>query len=90
MAKYTETDIWKDPRVVNALKEGRFADGIAILECPECARWGYYNESSHFTCLFCDKNFYVLSEGESREVVPCVQADTVISLADTMDVGEGP
>lgn len=33
MKKYTETDIWKDPRVVEALKEGRGADDIMILDC---------------------------------------------------------
>ena len=36
MAKYTETDIWKDPRVVDALKDGRSADDIMILDCPKC------------------------------------------------------
>ena len=90
MAKYTETDIWKDPRVVDALKDGRSADDIMILDCPKCGRWGYYNEGSHFTCLLCDQNFYVLSDGERREGVPCVQADSAITLADTLDGGDLP
>jgi len=47
-------------------------------------------KKDRFTCLHCDQNFYVLSEGERREGVPCVQADTAITLADTLDADDGP
>ena len=76
-------DIWKDPQVKEALKDGRSADDIAILRCPECNRTGYYNQGSYFTCRFCDKTFYVLTEGEEYDG-PTVQGDEMISLADTV------
>lgn len=84
---YTETDIWKDPRVIDALKDGRSADDIAILDCPKCGLLGYYNQGSHFTCLRCDQTFYVLSEGESRPDAPCVYANEAIMLEDTLEAG---
>jgi len=78
-------DIWKDPQVKEALKEGRPADDIAVLDCPECGRWGYYNQGSHFSCRFCDKTWSVLCEGEEpTEGVPHLFADSFISLADTV------
>lgn len=91
MPKYNAADIWKDPRVVDALEDGRSADDIMILNCPKCARFGYYNQGSHFTCLFCDKTFDVLSEGEwAMPGVPTVQADSAVTLIDTLDVGDEP
>lgn len=57
-------DIWKDPNVKAALKDGRSADDIAVLRCPKCDRWGYYNEGSHFYCRFCRKRWHVYGEGE--------------------------
>lgn len=87
---YTETDIWKDPRVIDALKDGRSADDIMILDCPKCGRWGYYNQGSHFDCLYCNKSFWVLSEGESHPDLPSVEADNAITLADTLDAGDLP
>lgn len=78
-------DIWKDPCVKEALKNGRFAGDIAVLECPECNNWGYYNEGSTFSCRFCDLTFYVVSEGDDRrEGVRTVSADEVIRLDDTV------
>jgi hypothetical protein len=76
-------DIWKDPMVMEALKDGRDPSDIMCLRCPDCARLGYYNQGSHFSCRFCDKLFYVLSEGESGEG-PCVQSDEAVTLADTV------
>lgn len=88
---YTETDIWKDPRVVDALKDGRSADDIMVLDCPKCGRFGYYNEGSHFTCLFCERDYYVLSEGECvSKGVPSVQADSAVRLSDTLEGEDGP
>ena len=78
-------DIWKDPYVKERLKEGRPAWDIAVLRCPECNQFGYYNEGSTFSCRFCDLTFYVVSEGEDREVgVRTVSSDEVIRLDDTV------
>lgn len=83
-------DIWKDPRVIDALKE-RSADDIAVLSCPDCGKLGYYNEGSHFTCLTCEKDFYVLGEGESKPTgVPCVEVQETVRLSDCVELGEGP
>jgi len=87
---HTETDIWKDPRLIDALKDGRNANDIMLLRCPLCLRFGYYNEGSHFTCLFCDVDFYALSEDE-RTIpgIPCVQAEEAVRIADTIYDGGG-
>lgn len=52
-------DIWKDPMVQDALKEGRSADDIQVIDCPMCHEYGYWNEGSHFSCRFCKKTWYV-------------------------------
>ena len=80
-----EPNIWRDPRVVDALEDGRAADDIRILDCPKCGKAGYWNEGSHFTCLFCDQTFFVLAEGETRPDCPCVQADGAVTLADIVE-----
>lgn len=36
-------DIWKDPNVKEALKEGRQAWDIAVMRCPKCNQFGYYH-----------------------------------------------
>ena len=78
-------DIWKDPQVQEALKDGRSADDIAVLACPECGCWGYYNEGSHFSCRFCDKSWHCLTEDEPpHEGIPCMYVDSHTSLADTV------
>ena len=41
---------WDDPNVKAALAEGRLLSDIALIECPECHNYSYYNEGSHFTC----------------------------------------
>lgn len=63
MAK--RTSIWDDPRIKEALRE-RQPNDIAIIKCPTCHKFGYYNEGSHFTCLPCDVTFYCCSEDEER------------------------
>lgn len=83
MSKQAEpiNDIWKDPMVQEALKDGRSADDIMVIRCPECHRLGYYNEGSHFSCRFgcgtwfCDEAF--LEENE-----PVTLADTVTETTD--------
>lgn len=78
-------DIWKDPGVLQALKAGRSADDIAVLACPICNRWGYYNEGSHFSCRFCRETWYVCSEDERRPAVKHMYpVDGHTTLADTI------
>ena len=78
-------DIWKDPQVQEALKEGRPSDNIMALPCRQCGEWGYYNQGSHFSCRLCDKTWSVLREEESpTEGVPHMFAIDMTSLADTI------
>lgn len=78
-------DIWKDPNVMAALKEGRAASDIAVLPCPECNEYGYYNDGSHFSCRFCNRTWLVVTEDdEPPEGTPFMSTDNVISLADTV------
>ena len=85
------SDIWQDPRVRDALKDGRTPDDIAILTCPKCHQQGYYNQGSHFTCLECDIDFWVCSEGEDApEHLPHIVLDGFTSLADVTDEQSGP
>ena len=87
----TERDIWKDPRVVDALNEGRFATDICLLECPKCHEWGYYNEGSHFTCLHCDKSWYVCTDSNPTfGGRPAMGMDSLIKLSDTVCDPEEP
>lgn len=80
-------DIWKDPNVKAALKEGRSADDIAVLECPKCGRWGYYNQGSHFWCRFCKQGWYCCSEGEEPPSDrQCLFLDGFTTLADTTTI----
>ena len=69
-------DIWKDPAVKEALKEGRSSDDIRVMDCPKCNQWGYYNEGSSFSCRFCDKTWRVTDE----------MAQDSITLSDTVTV----
>ena len=78
-------DIWKDPNVKAALKQGRLADDIAVLACPRCGEYGYYNEGSHFSCRFCNMTWYCCSEGEDPpDDRLYIFLDGTITLADTV------
>lgn len=84
-------DIWQDAMIKEVLKE-RPADDIAVLNCPQCGGLSYYNEGSHFSCRFCEKTFYVLSEDEAvtdETHVPWFRPSEVLRLADCVDMG-GP
>lgn len=78
-------DIWKDPNVKAALKDGRSAEDISVLSCPKCGRWGYYNQGSHFWCRFCKQGWRCCTEGEEPPTdLPYMYFDGFTSLADTV------
>lgn len=81
------SDIWKDPGVKAALKDGRQPNDIAVLECPGCGRFGYYNQGSHFYCRKCRGGWYVASEDEeaSFDGRPFIRVDHVTTLDDLSD-----
>lgn len=80
-------DIWKDSNVKAALKDGRSADDIAVLSCPKCGRWGYYNQGSHFWCRFCKQDWYCCSENEPPPADrQWLRLDEFTTLADTVTV----
>jgi hypothetical protein len=82
-------DIWKDPDVRAALKEGRSAEDIAVLACPKCGKFGYYNQGSHFYCRACKQGWYCCSEGEEPPADrQYLVLDGFLSLADTVQTGE--
>lgn len=82
-------DIWKSREVKEALKEGRPPSDIAVLTCPRCGRWGYYNQGSHFYCRFCQRGWYCCSEGEdSPDDRPYLYLDGFTTLEDTVQSDE--
>lgn len=84
-------DIWKNPDVKAALKEGRFADDIWILECSKCNEWMYYNQGSHFYCRKCKRGYDVLSEDEEAPSHGWwIRASEAITLADTVTCQDEP
>jgi hypothetical protein len=42
-----------DPTVIAALREGRHADDIYLVECINCGAISYYNQGSHAECRNC-------------------------------------
>jgi hypothetical protein len=85
----SRTDIWKDERVIEALKDGRPPDDIAILDCPKCNIAGYYNQGSWFSCPHCKTDFSVMSEDEvSRRSYPVVSLESMRQLSDCVTEGE--
>ncbi len=78
-------DVWKDPNVKAALKQGRTAEDIMVMNCPKCGRFGYYNQGSNFWCRFCKEGWVCLSEDETpppdRQYL---YLDEVRTLSDTI------
>lgn len=66
-----------DVNVLAALREGRHADDIALVECGDCGVYSYYNEGSHATCRRCGR---VLIDA----------TDDAITLADYWDSAKYP
>lgn len=80
-------DIWKDTNVKAALKDGRPAEDIAVLSCPKCDRWGYYNQGSYFWCRFCKQGWFCCTEGEEPPTDrQYLHLDGFTTLADTVTV----
>lgn len=77
-------DIWKDPNVKAALKEGRPVDDIAVLRCPACHRWNYYNQGSTYWCRVCRQSWRVLYEDEPVPDGRYFVVEDFTSLADTI------
>ena len=71
-----------DPNVKSALEEGRQPDDIALLNCPQCGRLGYYNQGSSFSCRHCDLCYGVYTEGEIDDVARALFHSQVIVLND--------
>lgn len=80
-------DIWKDPNVKTALKEGRSADDIMVLGCPKCRRYGYWNQGQHFFCRFCNLVFHCVDDDHPGPLgIRKVFMEHAIKLADTVTV----
>ena len=78
-------DIWKDPCVRDALRDGRTPGDIAVLACPKCNRFGYYNQGTSFWCRFCRLGFEVISEDEEFPAHrQFVRLDGHLTLDDTV------
>jgi len=77
------SDIYKDPMVKEALKDGRPPTDIAVLMCPKCGEYGYYNQGSHFSCRLCDGTWYCCAEGEDPpDGVPYLRLDEFLTVDD--------
>jgi len=62
-----------DATIIAAIREGRHADDIYLLNCPWCGVPSYYNQGSHFTCRICDRNVIVTDDdsGSNTSVSSC-------------------
>lgn len=80
-------DIWKDPNVKAALKEGRSPDDIMVLDCPKCGRYGYWNQGQGFFCRFCNFSFLCVNDDHPGPLgVRKVFTEHAITLADTVTI----
>jgi hypothetical protein len=73
----THRSPWGDPNVEIAL-QSRHPTDIALIRCPRCGNWGYYNEGSHFSCSVPDCEY---SCG-GAELDGLIDAGEVMYLAD--------
>jgi hypothetical protein len=76
-------NIWDSTGVKEALADGRPPDDIRLLRCPECQRWGFWNEGSHFSCEYCLKTWLCFNQDEKPDAdMPWIRCDEVVTLAD--------
>lgn len=68
----------EDETVVAALREGRHADDIWLMDCPYCGTASYWNQGSHFTCRECGSHkgsstddAYTLADYWETATYPC-------------------
>lgn len=74
-----------DPGVKAAFANGRNADDICILVCPQCFQYRYYNQGNWFTCWHCDRTFYAAHPEELEEIedgLPYVLIEDMVTVAD--------
>lgn len=78
MAKRKVCRIDEDETVVAALREGRHADDIYLMDCPYCGEVSYWNQGSHFTCRACGSHkgtnteeTYTLADYWETATYPC-------------------
>ena len=51
-----------DGTVIAALTEGRHADDIWLIDCPDCGVPSYWNQGSHCTCRECGRSISAYSD----------------------------
>lgn len=84
MAKRIEDD----ETVIAAIREGRHAEDIWLINCPWCAVPSYYNQGSHFTCRVCDRTVNVVDDDSGRNTD--VSAEDAFTLADYWETATYP
>lgn len=67
-----------DPTVMAAIREGRHAEDIWLVECPECGVPSYWNQGSHANCRICERDLsgftddaFTLNDYWDRATYPC-------------------
>lgn len=56
------TRIEEDPIVVAAIREGRHANDIWLVDCPNCGVPSYWNQGSHAGCRLCGADLSDLTD----------------------------
>ncbi len=51
-----------DPTVMAAFREGRHANDIWLVDCPDCGVPSYWNQGSHAECRICGKDLSDLTD----------------------------
>ena len=79
-------NVWKDPNVLAAMKAGRHLDDIAVLSCPRCGQFSYYNQGSWFTCRHCECSWYIIGEDEEPPLdASYMRVDWCTTMQDVLD-----
>ena len=83
---------WEDdPMVAEALKT-REARDVALLACPDCDRYSYYNQGASFYCRFCDRGYMAMTHQEIADALEdddlppdCACCSEIVTVADLID-----